>query len=618
MKFDNRPPERERLAVTPVSAGRLPSIRSKLVLLVMVCLLPSTLAVGLLIYDFYHRQRALLEQNMVQTAHALSLAVDREIASTVATLQTLATSPHLANTDLAGFYEQAQVVQRQQNGDNIVLSDASAQQVVNLKRPLGTPLPRHGAPEQIEKVLAAGRPAVSDLFMGGVIHRPLISVDVPVWKNGKAVYDISMAILPEHLGHILTEQQLPPGWIAAIFDSRGIIIARTHQPEKFVGQSGTPILVERMRQSKDGLSENNTLEGIPVYGAFSRSEVAQWSVAVGVPKQVLLAELRDSILLVCISTLALTIVGLGLAWMIGGQIRRSVRSLIEPALALGSGADISAPRQDIREVEELARALATASALLQRRTAERDQARRNEAETQRLLQELIDANGELQRFAHIASHDLQEPLRTVTSFTQLLARRLAGRLDSEADEYMEFIVGAAKRMHELINGLLTFANVSGQGQVMGPVSAAQACRAALDNLHDSIVGSGAEITVGDLPVVVATEVQLMQVFQNLIGNAIKFRRPDRPPRIAVTAEPHQGLWLFSVADNGIGVEKSEQDIFQIFRRLHTSDAYPGTGVGLAVCKRIIQGGGGEIWLEPNPTGGSIFRFTVPAPSDEAS
>ncbi len=618
MMFDNRPPDRERPAATSAPSRRLPSIRSKLVLLVVVCLLPSTLAVGLLIYDFYHRQRALLEQNMVQTAHALALAVDREIASMVATLQTLATSPYLANDDLAGFYQQAKAVQHQQNGDNIVLSDASARQVLNLKRPLGTPLPQHGSPEQIERVLASGRPAVSDLFMGGVLQRQLISVDVPVWKNGKAVYDMSMAVLPEHLGRILTEQQLPPGWIAGIFDTQGVIIARTHQPEKFVGQKGTPILVQRMREAREGLSENNTLEGIPVYGAFSRGKVAQWSVAVGVPKQVLLAELRDSILLVCAATLALTAVGLGLAWMIGGQIRRSVRSLIEPALALGSEADIAAPHQDIREVEELARALATASALLQRRTAERDLARRNEAETQRLLQELINANGELQRFAHIASHDLQEPLRIVTSFTQLLARRLDGRLDGETGEYMEFIVGAAKRMHELINGLLAFANVSGQGQAMAPVSAAQACRAALDNLRDSIAGSGAEITVGDLPMVVAAGAQLMQVFQNLIGNAIKFRRPDQPPRIAITAQRQPGRWVFSVADNGIGVEKSEQDIFQIFRRLHTSGAYPGTGVGLAVCKRIVQGCGGEIWIEPGPEGGSVFRFTIPAVPGEGS
>ncbi|EME71620.1 hypothetical protein H261_01771 [Paramagnetospirillum caucaseum] len=614
MMLDNSTPEGERLAASPAPAGGLPGIRSRLVLLVVVCLLPSILAVGLLIHDFYNRQRRLLEQNMVQTAHALVLAVDREIARRVATLQTLATSPHLANDDLASFYEQARAILRDQGGDNIVLSDASAQQVLNLTRPFGAPLPRHGSPEQIAKVFASGQPAISDLFIGGVRKRYLITVDVPVWKNGKVAYTLSMALLPENLGHLLTEQQLPPGWIAGIFDSRGIIVARTHLPEKFIGQGGSPILVERMRQSQKGLSENNTLEGIPVYGAFSRGSLSQWSVAVGVPKQVLLAELRNSILLVSASALALTIGGLGLAWMIGGRIRRSMRSLIAPALALGAGTDVQTPRQNIQEVDEVAAALVTASALLRQRTAERDLARRNEAETQRLLQELINANGELQRFAHIASHDLQEPLRIVTSFTQLLARRFTGRLGVEGDEYVAFIVGAAKRMHELINGLLVFANVSGQGPLMAPVSAAQACRAAMDNLRDSIAGSGAEITVGDLPVVMAAEIQLMQVFQNLIGNAIKFRQPGQTPRIAVTVEQHQDMWVFSVADNGIGIEKSDQDIFQIFRRLHTRDVYPGAGVGLAVCKMIIQGCGGEIWAEPAPEGGSVFRFTIPVTS----
>lgn len=614
MMLDNSSTENEGPTPPPSSARNLPSIRSRLVLLVMVCLLPASLAVSLLIYDFYHRQRTLLEQNMIQTAHALALAVDREVARRVATLQTLATSANLANDDLAGFYEQAKTILRDLGGDNIVVNDASAQQILNLARPFGASLPRHGSPEQIAKIFATGQPAISDLFIGGVRKRYLITVDVPVWKNGKVAYALSMALLPENLSHLLTEQELPPGWISAIFDSRGVIVARTHSPEKFIGQSGSPILVERMRQSQKGLSEYNTLEGIPVYGAFSHGSFSQWSVAVGVPKQALLADLRNSILLVSGSALALTIIGLALAWAVGGQIRRSVRSLIQPALALGSGEAVQSPHQSIREVDELSTALTTASALLRRRTAERDLARRNEAEIQRLLQELINANGELQRFAHIASHDLQEPLRTVTAFTQLLARRYAGHLDKEADEYIDFIVGAATRMHELINGLLVLANVSGQGQLLEPVSAARACRAALDNLKDSIAGSGAMVEVGELPEVLAAEIQLMQVFQHLIGNAIKFRRPGQTPQIRVTAELRQGLWEFSVADNGIGVEKSEQDIFQIFRRLHTSDAYPGTGVGLAVCKRIIQGFGGEIWVEPAPEGGSIFRFTLPASS----
>jgi signal transduction histidine kinase len=611
-------PAADTLSSAEADRPDLPSIRRKLILLVAVCLIPGCLAVGLLIHGSYHRQRALLEQNMVQTARALALAVDREIASTRAALQTLATSPHLASGDLTAFYRQARTVQDALGGDNIVLSDHEGRQILNLSRPFGTRLPNHGAPEQVRAVAAANRPAVSDLFLGGVIGRQLISIDVPAGPDGTAAYVISMAVLPEHLGRILAEQHLPRGWIAAVFDSRGVIIARTHQPDKFVGQRGSPVLVERIRHSREGLSENVTLEGIPVYGAFSHSNVAPWSVAIGVPKQTLLADLHTSILMVSGAVLLLTAAGLGLAWRIGGTIRGSVRSLVAPALALGSGADVRVPRQTILETDELAVALNTATRLLAARTAERDEARRSEAEIQRLLQNLIDADGELQRFAHIASHDLQEPLRIVTSFTQLLARRLEGRLDDECDEYVRFVVSAATRMRELITGLMVVANVSGQGQSMAPVPASQACMAALNNLRDSIAGSAARIEVDDLPVVVAAEIQLMQVFQNLIGNAIKFRRPDRPPRIRVTAEQRPGLWRFSVADNGIGIERSDQDIFEIFRRLHPGGAYPGAGIGLAVCKKIVQGHGGEIWVEPNPEGGSIFRFTLPAPSDGRS
>ncbi len=174
-------------------------------------------------------------------------------------------------------------------------------------------------------------------------------------------------------------------------------------------------------------------------------------------------------------------------------------------------------------------------------------------------------------------------------------------------------------MYQLINDLLAYARVPSEGYSTVPVPSRRACETAMANLRDAIAESGAEIILGDLPMVMASEVQLMQVFQNLLGNSIKFRRPGLPPRITVTAAPVGDLWQFAVADNGIGVEPSEQDIFQIFRRLHTMDAYPGTGIGLAVCKKIIQCFGGSIWVESHPGAGSTFRFTIrPAVAADAA
>ncbi|WP_081609037.1 ATP-binding protein [Paramagnetospirillum caucaseum] len=237
--------------------------------------------------------------------------------------------------------------------------------------------------------------------------------------------------------------------------------------------------------------------------------------------------------------------------------------------------------------------------------------RQHEAEQKELVERLMASNTELERFAYVASHDLQEPLRTIVSFTQLLDRHLGDKLPPEDRENFEFVVGAAKRMGLLINDLLAFSRVSAKGVSFSRISLTAACSAAQDNLREVISQNHAEITVGQLPEVIGDDVQLMQVFQNLIGNAVKFRHPDRKPQISIDAEQKDGKWQIAVRDNGIGIADTTQDIFEIFRRLHAGNQYPGSGVGLAICKRIITQHGGQIWVEPEPGHGATFRFTLP-------
>jgi PAS domain S-box-containing protein len=232
-------------------------------------------------------------------------------------------------------------------------------------------------------------------------------------------------------------------------------------------------------------------------------------------------------------------------------------------------------------------------------------------ELRKAVDRLTETNTELERFAYVASHDLQEPLRTLASFTQLLERRYRGRLDTTADEYIDFIVGASRRMHALINDLLAYSRVTGRGRAFALIPSAQACDLAIRNLHERIEETAARITIGTLPAVLGDELQLMQVFQNLIGNAIKFHRPDVAPVITIGAHQQDAEWQFFVTDNGIGIEQTTQDIFEIFRRLHAHSQYPGTGVGLAICKRIIQRHGGRIWMESCPGKGSTFFFSLP-------
>ncbi|MGW4405613.1 sensor histidine kinase [Nonomuraea sp. NPDC004702] len=232
--------------------------------------------------------------------------------------------------------------------------------------------------------------------------------------------------------------------------------------------------------------------------------------------------------------------------------------------------------------------------------------------------ELRRSNGELEQFAYVASHDLQEPLRKVASFTQMLEQRYGPQLDDRARQYIHYAVDGAKRMQLLINDLLDFSRV---GRVSGerlPTDSGGALDRALENLSATIEDTGATVTRDDLPVVEGNRMQLTQLFQNLVENAIKFRSED-PPRVRLTAERKGDMWEFSCSDNGIGVDPKYADrIFLIFQRLHPRDVYPGTGIGLALCRKIVEYHGGQLWLDAEPADqGTTFRWTLPAAGGDA-
>jgi signal transduction histidine kinase len=232
-------------------------------------------------------------------------------------------------------------------------------------------------------------------------------------------------------------------------------------------------------------------------------------------------------------------------------------------------------------------------------------------------EDLQRSNSELEQFAYVASHDLQEPLRKVASFCQLLQRRYAGRLDAKADEYIDHAVDGAKRMQALINDLLAFSRVGRTAQRREPVSCAVLLAQAWANLAADVRRTQATIEVGELPVVLGEASLLTAVFQNLLNNALKFRA-DEPPRVTVSVRRDGEFWLFSFSDNGIGIEPEYAErIFVIFQRLHDKATYPGTGIGLAMVRKIIEYHGGRIWLDTTITAGARFWFTLPAlPEDE--
>ncbi|RSM36108.1 HAMP domain-containing protein [Amycolatopsis balhimycina DSM 5908] len=273
------------------------------------------------------------------------------------------------------------------------------------------------------------------------------------------------------------------------------------------------------------------------------------------------------------------------------------------------GADVEAMRQRILdEVAELERA----HALLDRRTREAEQ---SNAMLDRRTRELERSNADLEQFAYVASHDLQEPLRKVASFCQLLQRRYQGLLDERGEQYIEYAVDGAKRMQVLINDLLAFSRVGRRPGEHVLVDAGALVDDALGNLDVALSLSGGKVSRGALPEVRVEPALMTAVFQNLIGNALKFKG-EAPPEVRVTAERDGEDWVFSVSDTGIGIDAEYAErVFALFQRLHTRTAYPGTGIGLALCRRIVEHHGGRIWLDTEASD-TTFRFTLPAGEDK--
>jgi len=240
-----------------------------------------------------------------------------------------------------------------------------------------------------------------------------------------------------------------------------------------------------------------------------------------------------------------------------------------------------------------------------------DKIRRQQEQLKHHAEELQRSNEKLQQFAYVASHDLQEPLRSVSSFCNLLQEQYQGQLDERADRWMSKIVRGSERMKTMVQDLLVYSRVESRGRDFERIDCEQIFANVKIDLATAIRKSAATVTCGRLPTVMADQSQFTQLLQNLIGNAIKYRG-DEPPRVHVQAERDDGMWVFSVKDNGIGIDPEYfSKVFQMFKRLHTRDEYPGTGIGLSLCQRIVHRHGGKIWVESEAGSGSTFYFTIP-------
>ena len=324
----------------------------------------------------------------------------------------------------------------------------------------------------------------------------------------------------------------------------------------------------------------------------------------------------STVMLAYLLILVFLIVSIGAGWWIVRHIKNSVEELragTEMVARGDLGYRVAGQGRD--ELGLLARRFNQMVAQLEATTVSKEELEKAHDALSKRTEELTRSNVELDQFASVVSHDLQEPLRMIKAYVHLLQTQYRGKLDKDADEFIGFAVDGAKRMQGLINDLLTYSRVGTRGKEFTATDCNVVLARTLLNLKMAIDESGAKITQDELPAVVGDEFQLGQLFQNLIGNAIKYCS-QRPPEIHVGCESDGEMWRFAIKDNGIGIDPEYSErIFVIFQRLHTRQEYPGTGIGLAICKKIVERHRGEIWVESEPGKGSTFYFTLPINQD---
>ena len=347
-----------------MNAIHSPSIRSQLALLVMACIIPASLmAVMLISYD-YRREREQLVEHSLMTARALASVVDKEFSIVESTLLTLATSPTLASNNISAFYLQAKDVLRSQGDINIILSDATGKQYINTLYPLGERTFEKNNTQKIMYVSEKDKTFISNLFVGRLSKRKMVDVAVPVLRENRIIYNLDASIFSERFTELLIRQKLPPDWIAIILDKSGTIVARTHQAQRFVGEKAAPNLINRIGIKEEDTFETLTAKGIPVFTVFSRASNSKWTVAIGIPKKILDAELMNKFSWLIGAGVILLGSSLFFAWLIGGKIAWSVRGLMAPALALGEGNAVKIQSFNLREADEVGVALVRASEML--------------------------------------------------------------------------------------------------------------------------------------------------------------------------------------------------------------------------------------------------------------
>lgn len=391
-KLTSAPPELASPGAVPQPRKlRLRTLRFRLACLVLACVLPVWIAGAILVYRTYQQQRELAEQRVMETTRALSLVVDRELAAMRASDAALATSPSLVSGDLAAFHRQAQAVLNDYPSAVLTLADGTGQQLVNSLVPFGTRLPKHTAWAQVQRVFETGQPVVLDLYKGAVAGRFVVGIGVPVTRDGRVIYALTLTAPVNRFSELL-QKSVPPTWPVVLMDGRGAVVARTPSGEKFIGRPAVPAFFKLASEVPEGIFTAGNLEGVPVIAPFKRGALSGWTVSIGIPRAELLAAIRQWLWWTVGVVVLLSLLGIALAQHLARRIAGSIQALAGPALALGTGEPVEVGPLDLAETCEVGQSLVKASQLLRQRTAEREQAEAQLQAVNRTLKALTNVN----------------------------------------------------------------------------------------------------------------------------------------------------------------------------------------------------------------------------------
>jgi signal transduction histidine kinase len=611
----------------------------KLPALIVLSVLMSTLIIFTLgAYVTRNSLRAVEMEANSNSVHAYANAASFYLEEASSTLEITAALPQITDFASAGLVAPAlhgvpaDVAMAQRNIAISILKHSNIFDDVQLLKPDGTiyllePYDlqvnalsgSRAASDWYKELMSSGNTVISALHISNVTRRPVVTIATPVRNSAGQVIGILAGGLKLEAFSQMARAEPEAGTplrYGYITDSRGLIIAHQANPRYVQEQtdfSSVPPVRAALAGQDGTMQYICPIDGQEELGAHMPLPGTGWAVVYVVPAQIAFAPLTQltytTMSITVVIAIIVTIVGLAIV----RQITRPLGQLTAAAVKMGTG-DLS-QRVKVTTRDEIGQ-LGTefnrmAVSLSEKEAKLRDYAAQLEQKVEERTVELTRSNADLAQFAYVASHDLQEPLRMVSSYMQLIEQRYKDKLDAAGTEFMNYAVNGATRMQTMINDLLTFSRVGTRGKPFEPTDCEVILDQTLANLQMAIEESQAIITHDPLPTVMSDDTQIVLLFQNLIGNAVKFRTQEQM-RVHISAQAKGREWVFSVRDNGIGIDPQYfERLFVIFQRLHSKEEYPGTGIGLAVCKRVVERHGGKIWVESQPGQGSTFYFAIP-------